>query len=304
MKSVSVIVPSYNSFQTVGHTLEGILRQPTEYLRETIVVDSSDDERTAELLKTYATRGVKIIRLSAKTIPATARNEGAKQARGKILAFIDADAFPEKNWLQTIVAAYESGIRVGGGSIHVAHSQRQNLWAIAQHALQFNEFTDEGRRRQKIFVPACNFFCEKRLFDAVGGFPELRGSEDVLLGLNLKKFAPVIFDPDIRVYHIFRQSITAIIANQALWGKYVLIYRRDRLPNVIYWGFLPVLVMPGILLIKYFRMLCRIARRKRWSQIAGFLLVWPLVSFGLLCWGVGFASGAWSKERNAWRSQR
>jgi len=73
MKSVSVIVPSYNSFQTVGHTLEGILRQPTEYLRETIVVDSSDDERTAELLKTYATRGVKIIRLSAKTFPATAR---------------------------------------------------------------------------------------------------------------------------------------------------------------------------------------------------------------------------------------
>jgi hypothetical protein len=86
--SVSVVIPSYNSADTIVRTLQSLLSQEQGSPAEIIVVDSSDDERTPRALedvRRHAMAGVteiRVLRLAHKTMPAIARNTGAAQAHG------------------------------------------------------------------------------------------------------------------------------------------------------------------------------------------------------------------------------
>ena len=144
MNEISVVIPSYNSAATVGRTLEGLLSQRACAAKSIIVVDSSDDGRTPAVLSAFEGRGVRVVRLSEKTIPAVGRNLGAQQASGRYLAFIDSDAYPAPDWLEKISEAFAQGCRVGGGSLSLPDFQKRKMIALAQYFLQFNEFLDTG----------------------------------------------------------------------------------------------------------------------------------------------------------------
>ena len=64
------------------------------------MVDSSPDA-TPELIRHHFT-SVKLIHLPQQTDPALARNIGAQQAQGEILAFIDADCVARSDWLHRL----------------------------------------------------------------------------------------------------------------------------------------------------------------------------------------------------------
>ena len=124
---ISVVVPSYNSHLTIKHTIEGVLAADEGYLKELIIVDSSDDELTRAIIDDYSDKVTKIY-LDSKTIPATGRNIGAKHASGKLLAFIDSDAYPNPNWLSQIAKANAAGKQVGGGQLFCATISRKEKY--------------------------------------------------------------------------------------------------------------------------------------------------------------------------------
>jgi len=70
-----------------------------------------------------------------------------------------------------------------------------------------------------MFLPAVNFFCEKRLFQLAGGFPEIRAAEDVLFGLALGRLEKMCFIPQARVHHVFREDRGAYYENQEMLGN-------------------------------------------------------------------------------------
>ena len=113
---VSVVVPSYNSSATISKTLSCLMVQKGGLIDEIIVVDSSDDRKTGKVLSAYESDGVSVVSLSRKTIPAIARNIGVEKSCGDVVVFIDADAYPAEDWMESILAAYEDGCLVGGGS--------------------------------------------------------------------------------------------------------------------------------------------------------------------------------------------
>ncbi|MFH1644888.1 MAG: glycosyltransferase family 2 protein, partial [Candidatus Omnitrophota bacterium] len=214
---VSVIIPSYNSVNTIDKVFKGLLAQKEiELVEEIIVVDSSDDGLTKQRLNQLAFDKVRIVNIGTKVIPAESRNKGAELANGDFLIFLDADASPDKDWFKNFFRAYSLGVKAGGGGISLAYSQRNNLLAKTQYYLQFNEYIPKGSIRVKQFVPSCNMFCEKGLFMEIGGFPKIRASEDVLFGLNLSKRSKMFFVPNARVHHIFRQSFKEFFHNQIL----------------------------------------------------------------------------------------
>lgn len=57
---------------------------------------------------------IKVIE-SGRTGPAEKRDLGAKEAEGKILAFIDDDAYPKKDWLRKVVRNFKANIVAVGG---------------------------------------------------------------------------------------------------------------------------------------------------------------------------------------------
>lgn len=76
--SVSIVLPSYNSKQTINQCLNSILNQSYQGINEVIIVDSSDDG-TDDLIRQLFP-SLKLIHLSKKTFPGAALNIGVRVA--------------------------------------------------------------------------------------------------------------------------------------------------------------------------------------------------------------------------------
>ncbi len=286
---ISVIIPSYNSYKTIPRTIDSLLSQPEAYVQEIIVVDSSDDEKTAEYLRSCRSERLRTVFLGQKTMPAIGRNIGAKEAKGQILAFIDSDAYAADDWAEQILKVNEKGCRAAGGSISLPPEQENKGLALVQYFLQFNEFSPYGLGRVADFAPSCNLFCERSLFEAVGGFPEIRASEDVLFGLAVNRREAFLFEPVIRVFHIFAESSSRFFSNQRMLGEYILIYRRMHFKKSIYSGIIPLFLLPGFTAVKFYKICKRVFQTYPKPMIISFLKTLPLFLAGLFFWAWGFA---------------
>jgi len=75
---------------------------------EVILVDNdSEDGALDGLHEKYSSLDLRIERLNTNRGFATANNIGARLARGKWLALLNANAFPEPDWLEKLVQAAE-----------------------------------------------------------------------------------------------------------------------------------------------------------------------------------------------------
>ncbi|MBP7736606.1 MAG: glycosyltransferase [Spirochaetes bacterium] len=292
-KQISVVIPSYNSQKTISYTLDSLLKQKGDYIKEIIVADSSDNPGMKDIIAKYSP-GVKFINTGTRVMPALGRNLGAGQATGKILAFLDSDAIAVEDWSEKIALAYGKGYKAGGGGVELPGFQRNNSIAAAQYYLQLNEFIPAGRERVKSILPGVNIFCERELFNRVGGFPEVRASEDTLFGLAVSRHTRYWFVPGITVAHIFREDLKGFLNNQELLGKYIILYRRKYYSSPIYRGIIPVLLFPAIITFKTLRMIVRIALSRR-GEILRFFKVSPLFMKGMVYWSRGFLKGCFEK---------
>lgn len=107
-----MIIPAKDAAQILPACLKGVLHQ--EGLRfgadyEVIVVDDGSTDSTADLA---ARMGVRVVR-QANEGPASARNHGAREARGELLVFTDADCIPTPGWLRALMGAFADA-RVAG----------------------------------------------------------------------------------------------------------------------------------------------------------------------------------------------
>jgi len=89
MQLVSVIIPVYNYDRYLGEAIESVLGQTQQHL-EVIVVDDGSTDRSGEVAKSFAERGVQYCHQVHAGI-GPARNTGVKLAQGEYLAFLDAD---------------------------------------------------------------------------------------------------------------------------------------------------------------------------------------------------------------------
>lgn len=89
---VSVIVPAYNCADTVGESIESVLRQ-TYQNWEMMIVDDASTDRTREIIERYARKEPRIrcVALQKNSGAAAARNAAIAASRGRFLAFLDAD---------------------------------------------------------------------------------------------------------------------------------------------------------------------------------------------------------------------
>ena len=97
---VSVIIPAFNHGRYVADAINSALCQTYKNV-EVIVVDNCSTDNTLEVLAHFNNPRVKVFQFDLHVIAAV-RNFGARQARGAILAFLDADDvwFPNKLKIQ------------------------------------------------------------------------------------------------------------------------------------------------------------------------------------------------------------
>ncbi len=104
MRQISVIIPCLNCERYIAETIGSIAAQPYADL-EIILVDNGCSDRSVEIAQ-QCDRQVRVVSQPIKGI-AAARIAGLKAARGKLIAFCDADDLWVKNRLPSQLAHFE-----------------------------------------------------------------------------------------------------------------------------------------------------------------------------------------------------
>jgi len=197
MPLVSVIIPAYNNEKHIGEAIDSVLRQDYSPL-EIIVVDDGSTDRTPMIVSDYGNRVVLLQQENQGS--AVARNLGIKAARGRYIAFLDADDVWWKHKIRYQVAELR----------HNGHSMAYSrfIWwepdANGQYSIADNEFELESNPRLSsglistgwiytdllldCIVWTSTVIVEKTALEAVGLFdPSLRKGQDYDLWLKLAR---------------------------------------------------------------------------------------------------------------------
>ena len=98
---VSVITPVYNCEKLIAQTITCVQKQ-THTNWELLLVDDCSTDKSAKIIKSFAKQDSRIhyIKLPANSGAATARNRALKEAKGKFIAYLDADDLWKENKLE------------------------------------------------------------------------------------------------------------------------------------------------------------------------------------------------------------
>lgn len=110
----SVIIPARNEEENIAKCLDSICSQsyPKE-LFEVLVIDDHSSDNTAEIVRMYESRNVKLISLEdfvqddLNSYKKKAIEIAIAQSTGELIVCTDADCIAGPNWLHTIAAFYE-----------------------------------------------------------------------------------------------------------------------------------------------------------------------------------------------------
>ena len=184
----SVIIPAYGRPDLLRKAVRSALAQdfPADQY-EVIVVDSSRDDRNAELVTELQRDAHCSLRLFRKQPegPGPSRNLGAKEARGQYLAFLDSDCQATPEWLRNGVAAFDDGVGLVQGRTIPEQGVPHSVFNRALEVYQ-----------ESCFYETANIFYLRSAFEQAGGFLAdtkgtsekfVVGGEDVDLAWKVKR---------------------------------------------------------------------------------------------------------------------
>ena len=105
--TLTVIVPAYNEETFIARILEKLLAEPTP--KEIVVVDDGSKDRTAEIVRTFEGRGVRLIRHERNAGKGAAIHTALRSALGRFVIIQDADLEYDPNDFPSIMAPLLAG---------------------------------------------------------------------------------------------------------------------------------------------------------------------------------------------------
>lgn len=178
---VSVVIPTYNRASQLRALLASLLAQDAVDVRhEIIVVDNASTDETPSVVRACIAgdpSGRLRYALEPRRGVSHARNTGVRLARGSIVAFLDDDGLPERDWLRGMKQAFDdhADADVIGGRIRPRWSTPPPSWMSEEHtgpvALQDRaEKAWIDRTNAAYCLLTANLGCRRRVFEEVGWF--------------------------------------------------------------------------------------------------------------------------------------
>lgn len=193
MRTVSVIIPTYNRLDTLQRAIESALAQDYP-VSEIIVVNDRSTDGTEEYLA-GETR-VSSITNERNLGSQGSRNRGIAESRGELIAFLDSDDIwkPEKLRLQMEAAGDRDEVCVTCG-----YEQFGATGGFQQCAP--TEIRMEMALIHNIIGPTSNILISRSLIDAVGIFdPAMPSCQDWEFFVRVLERQPILGVPQILTY--------------------------------------------------------------------------------------------------------
>ena len=161
---ISVVVCSYNGEKTIARCCEDI--QKLDYPNfEVIVVDDGSTDKTPIII---GQNGFRVMKTPNRGLSA-ARNTGLEAATGEIIAYLDDDARPDRDWLKYLAATFLATDCAGVGGPNIAppgDGQIADCTANAPGGPLHVLVSDWEAEH----IPGCNMAFRKDCLKAVDGF--------------------------------------------------------------------------------------------------------------------------------------
>jgi len=234
---LSVVIPHRNDSVRLDRCLSALAPQCAGGV-EVIVVDDGSDTVPRVPACTQ-------LILQPRAGAGPARNRGVLAARGRTLAFVDADCIPAPDFVaraMTVRRATAGRVRMFDESAAGPGSLRSGAQAF-ETALAF----DQARAVRKGWAATANLVVPRAVFDVVGPF-RTGVAEDVDWGLRARGLGHAItFDPALSVAHPTRATRAALAAK---WHRVVdegFALARERSAGRLRWALRIPLVAAGAL---------------------------------------------------------
>lgn len=171
---MTVVVPVRNDVR-IRACIEALLVQtwPKDGY-EIIIVDNGSTDGTRAVVSEYPV--TLLVEHSMKS-SYVSRNTGVRQARGSVIALLDADCCPAPSWIEEgVQALIEHHADLAGGHIRFVYSSPSSGAETYDALYNMQQERDIARRKS---AKTANLFVRARVFAEIGMFPPLASGADV-----------------------------------------------------------------------------------------------------------------------------
>jgi glycosyltransferase involved in cell wall biosynthesis len=230
---ISIVIPAYNASRTLPACLQSMTASETRPF-ECIVVDDGSRDATRDIAQQFRAR---ILSTGGRKGPAHARNLGAREAKGEVVFFIDADVCMRPDTISRLSATFAQEPEIDAiiGSYDDA-PHAQDVLSLYRN-LMHRYVHQNGRREATTFWSGCGAI-RRSVFLKFGGFDEGYGRpaiEDIELGYRLTAGGhKILLDHGLEVKHLKRWTFVNLVKTDVFdrgipWTE--LILRDGRMPN-------------------------------------------------------------------------
>lgn len=214
---ISVVIPTYNRASTLRRTLDsfyaldGLDGVPCEV----IVVDNNSSDDTPDVVRSFAGPPAPRYVFEARQGLSHARNRGAAEAHGDVVALLDDDVILDKAWLTALHRCFEeTGAHAVGGPSYLILEAEAPPWMGADFRRYLSEVNLGAERRpagdgRNLF--GLNLAIKRKAIEICGGFRDalgrkggqlLCGEERDLLRRIRAEGGKIYYEPNAVVGHL------------------------------------------------------------------------------------------------------
>jgi GT2 family glycosyltransferase len=259
--SVSIVIVSWNSAKHLPICLANLQAQTFRDF-EIIIVDNGSTDNSIELAESQSFDSVlQVIRLERNFGFAHSNNLGARIARGEWLVLLNADAYPEPDWLEKLLLAAQQNPGFNFFSSRQIQYDRPELLdgagdmyhvsGLAWRRYYNHQESEYGKQEEEVFGACAAAALYKREdFLQVGGFDEDYFSyfEDVDLSFRLRLIGGrCLYVPQAIVRHVGSASSGKLSDFVIYHGHRNLEWTYFKnMPSSLLWLYLPLHILMDV----------------------------------------------------------
>ncbi len=286
---ISVIIPTFNSWETLKSCIASIQKQTLKPL-EIIIVDNASIDGTSEKVRKGFPQ-IEIVRLKENTGVTGGRNAGIKVVNRKTdyLFFFDHDMVANEKMLEELVKVAESNPKIGIVTPKIYYFEdKKRIWAAGTEInlwtgqVLFRGGKDRGQYNKiaDVQVAPAAMLVRKEMIDKIGRFDDIYFAtyEDTDFCFRARKAGyRVVYIPKAITYHKIplreRESVERLLSRAYWVGRNRMIFMKRYGKNFwLFLLFLPVFTLYYGFLALRFKKISGMVDFLR-GTLSGFLLI-------------------------------